>query len=264
MLFKRIVTASILIPLVVGAVFFLPNQAFVLFLALVGFLCAIEFSNMFFGRERLILIGYPLLISGSIFYGSLNSGWHLAIPVLIGFVVLAFLSLFVSSLEPGKRIRYLSIGMLGFVYIYLFLPFFSFLRDLPRGEHLIFFIGVTVYVGDTAAYFVGGRLGKVKLAPIVSPGKTVEGAIASTLFGTLAGFLYLKFFYRFEVFLPHVLLPLLVSTVGQMGDLVESLFKRAAGVKDSGSIFPGHGGMLDRIDSMLLNAFVVFFYLKGV
>jgi phosphatidate cytidylyltransferase len=263
MLLKRIATASILIPLVVGAVHYLPQKVFILFLVLVAFLCSMEFSAMFFGRGALSLFGYPLIVAGSVFYGCSSNGQNLAIPVLIGFIAFAFFSLF-SSQEPGKRLKFLSVSMLGFMYIYLFLPFFSLLRELPRGEHLIFFIAVTVYIGDTAAYFVGSRFGSVKLAPSVSPGKTVEGAVASTIFGTLAGFFYLRYFYRLDTFLPHILLPLLISTIGQVGDLVESLFKRAAGVKDSGTILPGHGGMLDRIDSLLLNAFVVFFFLKGV
>lgn len=263
MLLKRITTAAILVPLVVGAVYFLPKTAFIVFLALVAFLCGMEFSLMFFDRGTIVSIAYPLVIAGAVFYGCINDGKHLIFPILFGFIAFSFFSL-LSKEEPDNRLRYLSMSMLGFVYICLFLPFFSHLRDLPRGEHLIFFIGVTVYIGDTAAYFVGSKFGKLKLAPTVSPGKTVEGAIASTIFGSLAGLVYLTIFYRFDSILPYLILPLLISTIGQVGDLVESLFKRAAGVKDSGIIFPGHGGMLDRIDSMLLNAFVVFFYLKGV
>ncbi len=263
MLLKRIATASILIPLAAGAVYYLPQKAFVLFLVLVAFLCSMEFSSMFFVKGPISLIAFPLTVAGSVFYGCANNGENLAMPVLAGLIIFSCLSLF-STDEPGKRLRFLSVSMLGFMYIYFFMPFFSLLRELPRGHHLIFFIAVTVYIGDTAAYFVGSRFDKIKLAPSVSPGKTVEGAVASTVFGTLAGFLYLRFFYRLDTLLPHILLPLLISTVGQIGDLIESLLKRAAGVKDSGNILPGHGGVLDRIDSMLLNGFVLFFFLKGV
>lgn len=263
MLLKRIATASILIPIVVGAVLFLPKREFILFLALIAFLCSMEYSSMFFGKGVISLIGFPLIVALSVSYACVNNGKDLGIPIFFGFIALSLFSL-MSSGEPVKRIKFLSINMLGFLYIYLFLPFFSILRDLPRGEHLIFFIAVTVYFGDTAAYFVGSKFGTVKLAPSVSPGKTVEGALASTIFGTVTGFFYLRYFYQLETFLPQVLLPLVISTVGQVGDLIESLFKRAAGVKDSGNMLPGHGGMLDRIDSILLNAFIVFFYLKGV
>jgi phosphatidate cytidylyltransferase len=119
---------------------------------------------------------------------------------------------------------------------------------------------VTVMCSDTAAYFVGCTLGRHKLVPRLSPGKTVEGALGGILGGVLGALLIRT------LGLPHVplghaaLLGVLVSVLGIAGDLDESLLKRWAGVKDSGSLFPGHGGMLDRLDSLLFGAPVLYYY----
>jgi phosphatidate cytidylyltransferase len=107
------------------------------------------------------------------------------------------------------------------------------------------------WIGDTGAYYVGRRFGKHKLAPIVSPGKSWEGAWASGATGTLLGAIYLPWAIPgLNIFLAS-LIALITNAAGQMGDLAESALKRGAGVKDSGTILPGHGGVLDRLDSTM-------------
>ncbi|GAC1632745.1 MAG: phosphatidate cytidylyltransferase [Candidatus Acidiferrum sp.] len=128
----------------------------------------------------------------------------------------------------------------------------------PLGPWILLFALVITWVGDTAAYFVGRAMGKTKLAPHLSPKKTWEGSIAS-----MAGALLLGWFLatRINVPMPIVLgLAAVGNVAGQVGDLLESSFKRSAGVKDSGSILPGHGGMLDRIDALILTIPVVWYY----
>jgi phosphatidate cytidylyltransferase len=121
-----------------------------------------------------------------------------------------------------------------------------------HGVAPVLFLAVLIWSGDTAAYYAGRAFGTRRLAPAVSPGKTVEGAVASVGASAVAAFL-LAFFLD----LPHgpfasVLVGIAVNVAAQLGDLAESLVKRCAGVKDSGTLFPGHGGMLDRADAFLL------------
>jgi phosphatidate cytidylyltransferase len=133
------------------------------------------------------------------------------------------------------------------------------LEAIPReGPAILLFVLVITWVGDTAAYFVGRAVGKRKLAPVLSPKKTWEGTIAS-IFGAL---LVAVVFSRWLVVpLPHLLtMAALGNVAGQAGDLLESAYKRSAGVKDSGSLLPGHGGVLDRIDALILAIPVVWYY----
>jgi phosphatidate cytidylyltransferase len=126
------------------------------------------------------------------------------------------------------------------------------------GPKLLMFALVITWVGDTTAYFVGRAMGKHKLAPVLSPQKTWEGTIASILGALLVAVGFSKWLI---VPLPHLLAMAAVGNVaGQTGDLLESAYKRSAGVKDSGSLLPGHGGVLDRIDALILAIPVVWYY----
>jgi phosphatidate cytidylyltransferase len=126
------------------------------------------------------------------------------------------------------------------------------------GPKLLMFALVITWVGDTAAYFVGRAMGKHKLAPVLSPKKTWEGAVASILGALLVAVGFSKWLI---VPLPHLLAMAAVGNIaGQAGDLLESAYKRSAGVKDSGTLLPGHGGVLDRIDALILAIPVVWYY----
>jgi phosphatidate cytidylyltransferase len=126
------------------------------------------------------------------------------------------------------------------------------------GPKVLLFALVIIWVGDTAAYFVGRAFGKYRLAPVLSPKKTWEGTMASILGALLVAIVFSRWL---NVPLPHLLVMATVGNiVGQAGDLLESAFKRSAGVKDSGSLLPGHGGILDRIDALILAIPVVWYY----
>ena len=130
------------------------------------------------------------------------------------------------------------------------------------GRQLLLFTLVLVWVGDTAAYLVGRGFGRLKMSPQLSPQKTWEGAAANLLGALLVGVL---FDYWLNISLPHLLAMAAIGSIaGQVGDLLESAYKRSAGVKDSGTILPGHGGMLDRIDALLLAAPAVWYYFEWV
>jgi len=150
--------------------------------------------------------------------------------------------------------------LFGFLYLPLLLGHLVLLRTLPQGREWIFTIFLIVMLSDTIAYFVGSAIGKHRLYPAISPKKSVEGAIGG-LIGGIAGALLAKFFWF------PALSWLLVGGIGfvlgpcgQIGDLFESMLKRSYGVKDSGRIIPGHGGLLDRLDSLIF-AFPPAYYL---
>ena len=175
------------------------------------------------------------------------------------FLLLALMYLF--NLGPLDQLIFrLGWQVLGLIYLPLLLGHLVLLRQLPDGRGWVFLVLFAVMACDSLAYFVGVSFGKHKLYPAVSPKKSIEGSlgglVGSCLGVWLAAALFLPAFG-----LEHVILVgLLLGIVGQVGDLFESLLKRACGVKDSGGIFPGHGGILDRLDSLLF-AFPLAYYL---
>jgi phosphatidate cytidylyltransferase len=119
------------------------------------------------------------------------------------------------------------------------------------GQVLVLYVLILTWVGDTAAYYVGRSMGRHRLAPRVSPGKTWEGTVASLLASMALGYFALNHFFPSVPLWLNLFTALLVNVAGQLGDLAESALKRGAGVKDSGGLLPGHGGMLDRVDALL-------------
>jgi phosphatidate cytidylyltransferase len=156
--------------------------------------------------------------------------------------------------EAGKQ-------ALGFLYIPFLLAHFIWMHQMANGRIWILFTLVTVYFGDTAAFYVGRAWGRKKMAPQLSPGKTIEGGLGAVA-GSAAGALFSHFLFLPQLPLSHALvLGSLGGLIGQLGDLWESLLKRSAQVKDSGTLIAGHGGLLDRIDSVLFAGPLVYYYL---
>jgi phosphatidate cytidylyltransferase len=172
----------------------------------------------------------------------------------MAFVLLAVLHAIPGTADPAEKMRTAATLVLGSIYVGGLLSLYPRTLLLPRGEHWVLLGILSVSAGDTMAYFAGRAIGRRKLAPAVSPNKTVEGAA----FG-LAGSVACAALYA-HGFLPEVpawyaaAAGCAVGAFGQGGDLFESLLKRAAGVKDSGSLFPGHGGVFDRADGILAAA----------
>jgi len=206
--------------------------------------------------ERLITAlygtaGVPLLIYGppGLFAFFLTSG----------FLLLALLFLFrFKTLEH----LHFQLGWLlfGLFYLPLLLGHLVPLRLLDHGQHWIFLTLIVIMSCDSCAYFVGRRFGRRKLYEAVSPNKSIEGAVGGLAGSVLAVYLVKFSFMPFIGSVDGLLIGLLLGSAGQLGDLFESLLKRSCGVKDSGTIIPGHGGMLDRLDSLLF-AFPLVFYI---
>jgi len=171
--------------------------------------------------------------------------------------------LFLVSYSRWSNIRWSwAAFFMGIAYIGVCAAHLGLLRYLPMGKEWVLFLLVTVFCGDAGAYYVGKGIGRHKLCPNVSKGKTVEGAAGGLALNAIAAF-FLWFVLLKEID-PRVLVPLalVIGAVGQVGDLVESMVKRSVGVKDSGSILPGHGGVLDRADAVLLASPLLYWILS--
>ena len=157
----------------------------------------------------------------------------------------------------------------GLFYPAVFFGFMILLRELPNkvgmdysnGGRWIILMLVTIWICDTAAYFIGKAVGKHKLFPRVSPNKTVEGAVAGTVFSFITAYIFHLTYIKSLTLFQCLVIALIVSVMGQIGDLIESVFKRDAGEKDSSNLLPGHGGMLDRFDAPLFVAPLVYLYM---
>ena len=148
----------------------------------------------------------------------------------------------------------------GVLYIGLLLSFYVELRNMENGMGWVYLAILVTFASDISAYLVGRMWGRHKLAPYVSPKNTWEGAVGA-VFGAVIISLVIKFFFMPYISAAHaVLLGILISVIGQLGDLVKSLFKRNMTIKDSGKIFPGHGGFLDRTDSIAFAGALVYFF----
>jgi len=183
-------------------------------------------------------------------------------------ITLLFLSFSIYTLLSFKDIKAAAseaaLLFFGVIYIPYLLGYLVLLRSHPLGIKWILLIMLIVMGCDSAAYFVGCRYGKRRLYPEVSPKKSVEGAIGG-LAGSLVGALIARMAFFAELSVGDALLAaLLIGVIGQVGDLFESLVKRSCGVKDSGTIFPGHGGILDRLDSILFASPVAYYYAQLV
>ena len=210
--------------------------------------------------------GQPILMSGLMLAGGIPAAWILYVGILVWWVpamiiaAMAGLIIRVGVKGADGGVHTPGTALLGALYVGLLFPYCALLRNQPGGTQLIILTLFLVVAGDSSAYLVGRSWGRIKLAPRVSPGKTVEGAIASMaasvvamvlLRGALAGALTIWQALAFA---------LAVNVMGQVGDLAKSALKRRAGVKDSGWLFPGHGGLLDRADSLVFAAVFTYYY----
>jgi phosphatidate cytidylyltransferase len=159
-----------------------------------------------------------------------------------------------------NRISALGNTFLGIFYTSWLLSHLILLFKLPYGKAYIFFILLVIWIGDTAAYYIGSNWGRHKLAPHISPKKTIEGAIANLIGGILGAFIAREWFLNSWGLMNTLLVSILLNGLGQLGDLSESLLKRGCSVKDSGHLLPGHGGVLDRLDSLIFSAPAMYYY----
>jgi len=159
-------------------------------------------------------------------------------------------------------VREISVTCFGLFYVPYLFGYLLLLRGLETGRTWVFFLFLTVWAGDTGAYYIGTRYGKRKLFPKVSPKKTLEGSAGGLLCSLIAGGgMQLFFSLPLRGVMSMACLGAGLGLIGQIGDLAESILKRSSGIKDSGVLFPGHGGVLDRFDSILFAAPALYYLL---
>lgn len=181
----------------------------------------------------------------------------LTFGLIVGFIINFLIELLRG--EPENGLANAAVNLFGTVYIGFMFAYILLLRFIPGPDGLLFtlFTVLVTWANDTAAYFVGINFGKHKLSPRISPKKSVEGSLGGLLGGILVAVVIALICKRSPLQL--AIIGILVVLAGQFGDLIESIIKRNAGVKDSGSFMPGHGGVLDRFDSLLIAAPVVYY-----
>jgi len=264
----RLATAAVAIPLLLLLILYGPAWLFSVVVSSLALGGVIEYATMAFsarpGEKYLTIILGFVVIAGLVLGDIRALGAAFAVMTAAGLI---WTLLGRPDFEQG--LADLGLVMIGILYAGFLTPHFIWLRALqPDGPLLVVFVVAVGMAGDTGGYFVGHALGRHKLMPRVSPGKTVEGAIGITL-SSLAGAALCKWVFALmgATFLPELgwvgitLLALVMAVIGQLGDLSESIMKRTFHTKESGWIFPGHGGVLDRLDSLLFPVTVLYYYL---
>ena len=257
-LLYRVITGLILVPIAIYVTVFADRFLFFVIM---------EFITLLATREMVRLVNKD----GAFIQPPLMWASAIAVPVsfyfgsMSVFVVTVFLLIFILfvlkmfSSNPVERvIEDVSLSFFSIILLPFLFSFFLMIRDIsPMWLIFLFFV---IWASDTFAYFTGISIGKRKMFPKISPKKTFEGLAGGFIGAFIIAFLWNYFYFEINVFL-MALIAADVIIVGVLGDLIESMLKRSADVKDSGSIIPGHGGILDRFDSLLFAAPVLYFYL---
>jgi phosphatidate cytidylyltransferase len=255
---KRVLSGLVLIPVVLGIVQYgspLLFLALVIAAVLVGWTEYCKLIRHIGIKVNLIVGGVLCLFLVFCFY---RNDFYLV------WLAACLMSLFITWYASGSpledALNQVAYSFLGVVYVSGLMSYFILLRGMEHGNHILYYLFMVIWSGDIAAYYVGKTIGKTPLAPKISPGKTIEGSVAG-LVGSVAGGVAAKYLFFESLPLNHCLImALLCGIMGQIGDLAESLFKRRAGVKDSGSLIPGHGGVLDRLDSLMFAGPAFYIY----
>lgn len=256
---KRLLTAAIALPVLIllilkGSFFFF--SCFVVLLSLLGLA---EFYRMALPERR--WSGLTASFAGALLPLAFLFPERTPILLALTLLIIGFGLLFLFTIRNIKNVAgEVALLFMGFLYVPFLLGHLLLLRETPQGIQWLFLLMVIVMAGDSGAYYVGSILGRHKLYPVVSPNKSVEGALGG-LAGSIAGaFIARATFFPALTVIDCLASAILLGVAGQLGDLFESLLKRSFGVKDSGRIFPGHGGILDRLDSIMFATPVAFYY----
>jgi phosphatidate cytidylyltransferase len=245
--------------------------AFLAFVDLVIVLGMLEFYGMMRAKGmhpyRGIGVASGITLSTYIFF---QSGQYA--NFVFTFIVLALMGLELTRRDNRRAVYHVSTTIFGVVYVAFLSSHFVLLRELPnlvgapyaQGASFVFLVVAVTWASDTGAYTVGSLFGSHTLLPRVSRHKTWEGAFGGVLFGALAGWISSVTFAGYLLAWEGVAMGVLASLVGLLGDLFESMLKRDAEIKDTAQLIPGHGGVLDRFDSLLFTAPLIYYFLKFV
>ena len=216
------------------------------------------------GPPAAIIFWWGYGICGAIIWTAYGAGIDLMLTLVsLNLVAIAWISLFQFKADRSV-LDLIFRQLLGAIYIALPLGLLILIREGDSGALWIFLLLAIIFAGDTSAYHVGSYLGKRKLSPAISPGKTLEGAIGGLSANLVIGSAGKALFLPGLPWGPSILFFLAVGIAGQVGDLFESMLKRSANIKDSSHILPGHGGILDRIDALLFASPVAYLFIRYI
>ncbi len=274
---KRVLTAVVLVPVVLAAVFWAPLWLLGIFCAAVAILALAEYFKLEAGQGlsplraagyAFCVIAFALLIVVNVPLGFYSDASVAVMAILLILSPFLFLAFALSQTDLRNGIHSAAMSWIGCFYVTLPLACIFLLR-LGRREFWILLIFLLTWCGDIAAFYVGRAVGRHKLAPTISPGKSWEGAVASVCTAVVVGLVMVHYaeaissgvsrlnHQGYEIVTMGwgrtIIFAVLTNVAAQVGDLVESALKRAAGVKDSGTLLPGHGGVLDRVDALLFS-----------
>ena len=260
-LFKRSFSGIVYVVLFIFSILF-SQESYLIFISILGLLCIWEFSKIIQFKS---IVSYLFFLA--IVFLVTQRPDNYAISLILGITIFSSV-LLIYQLFAKKEIEFnndrskfgLMMRYLVFSLIFIvLLPFF----DGTYHKYLMICVLVLIWVNDSFAFLVGKNFGKRKLFESVSPKKTIEGFIGGLLFAILTSYI-ISIYNKEFTFLNWMIIAVIISTIGTIGDLIESKFKRFANVKDSGNIMPGHGGILDRLDSLLFVAPFVYLYVKFI
>lgn len=260
MINKRVLTSIVLIPLLYVIVWKLPPGFFVLLAVAAAVLGQYEFYRMAQGRVTRPLMAAAMLLGALLVF-------VMALPGKQGmlFITSALLLLMLTRLFSPRPVDGafddIALAFLGVFYAAMLFGFQAMIRIGVNGKLWLVFMYLVIWASDTGAYYIGTAWGKHRLYEKISPKKSVEGLIGGVIAAVVVGLICRAGFFPSLGLAEAAALGFVLALVGTLGDLTESLLKRSAGVKDSGTLIPGHGGVLDRMDSMLFAAPALYYYI---
>jgi phosphatidate cytidylyltransferase len=259
---KRSLSGIIYVALFVSAILY-SKESYIILIALFGFFCIWEFSKMIQLKNPVLYIIFAAFAAFPFF----NFEKENVIPILLfiallGSVQMIFYLYSKRKDYPSSLMQKLDLSIRYVVFSLGFLILLPMNDGVYEGE-IVLSLALFIWTNDSFAYLVGKNFGKRKLFESVSPKKTIEGFIGGIIFAIIAGVI-ISYYFEMISMTHWIALSLIASVLGTIGDLVESKFKRQANIKDSGNIMPGHGGLLDRLDSLLFVAPFVYLYIHYI
>lgn len=249
---------------VIVVVLYLPKEGIQGIVVLLSMLGLKEYYTLTQGPEFNFIKGVGIFMGGSLTFTLIFFRNHpdAVIAVFLGILFLSFLVHLGAKSPVDERFKKMVFFYFGILYTAILFSAWGWVREAPNWRFWVFLMLASTFLADVGGYIFGRRFGKTKLAPILSPGKTVEGFLGGVLLSWIGAIIVrFLFFPSFSLF-SLTLISLMIALVGPLGDLSESLIKRGMHAKDSGNLIPGHGGLLDRVDALLFTGPVVYYFSK--
>jgi phosphatidate cytidylyltransferase len=259
----KIVTALVMWILIAAAILWLPEYWFALMIMATIAWGLVELTRMklYDDVERWTVVAVTLVVSGCMVLGPREIEMPLVLLAALFVALLVIMRRTPSMESVGDRISFAAFCLL---YLGISMPYWALLRFMGKGQWLILLALAAAGMSDAFAYFIGKAFGKRPFVPMVSPNKTMEGFVGALIGSAVGTGAVFALGFKDYAVVHAVVIALLIGIVAPMGDLIESMLKRSCGVKDSGTLLKGHGGILDRLDALIFSGPVVYAYAKYV